>query len=190
MAGQGINHALNFVEPAGRRLERQAADAEITGHHALAGEIFENFQDFFALAEAVEEDGHRAQVNGVRADPDQMRSAARQLREQHANVLRALGDFDSENFFHREAIAQVVRKRRKIINAVGEGDTLRIRLRFAGFFDAGMQITDNWLGFYHHFAVELQHDPQHSVRGRVLGPHVQDHGLRGADGSFDGGAHR
>ncbi len=66
------NACTRSCQPA-RRLERQPADAEIAGHHALAGEHLEDPQDLFALAEAVEEHRHRADVDGVRAQPDQVR---------------------------------------------------------------------------------------------------------------------
>ena len=114
------------VEPVRRRFERQAADAEVAGHHPLAGDVLVNLHDFFALAEAVEEDGHRAEIDGVGAEPDQVRSDARELGEQHANVLRALGDFDADELFGREAKAQIIRERREIVDAVGQRDALRV----------------------------------------------------------------
>ena len=59
---------LHALLPAARRLERQPADAEVAGHHALAGEHLEDAQDVFALAEAVEEHAHRADID-ARAFP-------------------------------------------------------------------------------------------------------------------------
>ena len=44
---------------------------------------------------------------------------ARQFREQHANVLRALRDFDLQQFFNGQAVAEIIRKRREIVDAVG-----------------------------------------------------------------------
>ncbi len=64
-----------------RRLQRDAADAEVAGHHALAADGLEDAQQLFALAEAVEEDGERADVHGVRAEPDEVRVDARELVE-------------------------------------------------------------------------------------------------------------
>ena len=95
--------APHAVEPVRRRLERQAADAEVAGHHPLAGDVLVNLHDLFALAEAVEEHGHRAQVDGVRPQPHQVRGDARQFRQQHADVLRALGNFESEQLLDGQA---------------------------------------------------------------------------------------
>jgi hypothetical protein len=119
VSGKIIDDTLHALEPISGRLQGQAADAEIAGHHPLPGQIFENLQDFFALAEGVKENGHRAQVDGVRAQPNQMRSATRQFRQQHANVLRALGNFDPQDFLDREAVTEIIRKRREIVDSVG-----------------------------------------------------------------------
>ena len=45
---------------------------DVAGHHALAGEHFEDLENVLALAEAVEEHGHRAEVERVRAQPHQV----------------------------------------------------------------------------------------------------------------------
>ncbi len=185
VARQGIDHAPHAIEPVRRRFEREPADAEIAGHHPLAGDVLVNLHDLFALAEAVKEHGHRAEIDGVRSEPNQVRSDARQLREQHADVLRALGDFDADQLFGGQAEAQVVRERREIVDAVGERDALRIGLRFAGFFDAGVQVADFGLGLEDDFAIELQHHAQHAVRRRVLRPHIEDHRLGWAGWRLD-----
>src|SRR5579862_1310267 len=128
--GKGIDYATDVIEPVRRRLEGDAADAEIAGHHPLARDVFENLHDLFALAEGVEEDGHGAEIDCVRAEPDEVRSDARHFSEQDANVLRALGNFDSENFFYRETVAEIVRKWGEVVDAVGHRDGLRIGFRF------------------------------------------------------------
>ena len=190
MARQVVDHPPYAIQPVGGRLEGQAAGTEKAGHHSLARQIFENLQDFFALAKGIKEDGHRAQVDGMRAQPNQVRSAARQFRQQHADVLRALRNFHAQNLLHRQAVAQIIRKRRQIIDAVGQGHNLRIGFRLAGFLDAGVQIPNHRLGLDHDFAVHLQNHAQHPVRRRVLRAHIEDHRLRWADRRFDGGGHR
>ncbi len=140
--GKHLHEPAHPVQPARRRLQRQPADAEIAGHHPLAGDHLEDLQDLLALAEAIEHHRRRAQVHGVRPQPHQVRGDARQLRQQDANVLRALGNFQSQQLLDRQAVAQIVRERRQIIDAVGQRDGLRVGERFAAFFDAGMQITD------------------------------------------------
>ncbi len=91
--GKGLDEGLHAVEEIERRLHGEAADAEVAGHHALAGYGLKEAQNIFALAEGVEEDGQRANVHGVRAQPDQVRIQARELGEQHADPLRASREF-------------------------------------------------------------------------------------------------
>ncbi len=181
---------VHAIEPARRRFERQAADAEITRHHPLAGDKLENIQKFFALAETVEEHGHRAQIQRVRSEPDQMRSDARQFRQQNAGIFRARRRLDLEQLFHREAVAQIIGERREVIQPVGDRDGLRIGQRFAAFFDSGVQVADFGPRFDDRLAIQFEHHAQNAVRRRVLRPHVEDHGLGFADGGLDGGHQR
>ena len=79
-AGKLFRSFSTRLQPAERRLERQTSDAEVAGHHALAGDGLKNVQDFLALAEAIKEDRHGAEVDGVRPKPNQVALDARQLR--------------------------------------------------------------------------------------------------------------
>src|SRR6202000_596819 len=65
LLGKDLDELLNAIEEIERRLEGQASDAEVGGHHALPGDGLEDAEDFFTLAEGVEEDGERADVHGV-----------------------------------------------------------------------------------------------------------------------------
>ena len=181
-AGKIVRNARTRSNEAERRLQRDAADAEVAGHHALAGDGLEDAQQLFALAEAVEEDGERADVHGVRAEPDEVRVEARQLVEQHAEPLRALGDLESEQLLDRQAVGQVVGHRAEIVDAVGERDDLLVELGLAGLLDAGVQIADVGRERDDGLAVDLEHQAQNAVRGRVLRAHVEDHGVLAGGG--------
>ena len=140
--GEDVDEILHALLPAARMRQRQAADAEIAGHHALAGEHLEDAQNFFALAEAVEEHAHRADIDGVRAQPHQMAVEARQFGQHHAHPLRQRRNFQAQQLFRRQAVHQIVRKRREIIDAVRQRDALLVGLRLEFLFDAGVQIAD------------------------------------------------
>ena len=133
---------LHAIEEVERRLHGEAADAEVAGHHALAGDGLKEAENLFALAEGVEEDGERANVHGVRAQPDQVRIEAAQLGEQDANPLRALGNFKVEQLFDGQAVAEIVGERIEVVDAVGERNHLLVELGLAGLFDAGVQVAD------------------------------------------------
>ena len=172
--GKALGELFHALQPAQRGLQRQPADAEIAGHHALAGNGLKDVQDLLALAEAIEENGHGAKVDGVRSQPHQVALDARQFGQQHANPLRPRRDFQIQQLLHRQAESQVVGKRREIIHAVGEGDALGVSLAFEGFLEAGVQIADVVNGAHDGFAFEFQHQPQHPVRGGMLRAHAQD----------------
>ena len=98
----------------------EPADAEVGGHHALAADHLEHAQHVFAFAEAVEEHRHGADIEGVRAQPDQVRVDARQFVQHHAEPLRPRRDLQAQQLFHRQHVTQVVGQRAEIIDAVGE----------------------------------------------------------------------
>ena len=103
--GEGVEELADAVVDVGGWLEGDAADADVAGHHALAADGFEDAEDVFALAEAVEEDGEGADVHGVCAEPDEVRLDAGELVEQDAEVLGALGDFQAEELFDRQGVS-------------------------------------------------------------------------------------
>ncbi len=100
----------------------------------------------------------------MRPEPDQMRCDTRQFREQHADILRTLRGFDPQQLFYSQAIGQVIRKRREIIDTVGKRDGLRIGQRLARFLDSRVQVADFGYCFHNGLAVEFQDHAQHAVR--------------------------
>ncbi len=174
-SGKCPDECLDAIEEIQRRLHGEAADAEVAGHHALAGYRLKEPENLFALAEGVEEDGEGANVHGVRAEPDEVRIEAAELGEQNANPLGALGDFEAEKLFDGQAVAEIVGERIEIVDAIGERNDLLIELGLAGFLDAGVQIADLRPNADDDFAVDLNDQAQHAVRGRVLRAHVEDH---------------
>ena len=106
-----------------------------------------------------------------------MRLDAGELVQHHAESLGARGDFQPEQLFGRQAVGEVVGHRAEIIDAVGEGDYLLVELGLAGLFNAGVQVADVGRAAYDGFAVDFEHEAQHTVRAGVLGTHVEDHGV-------------
>ena len=72
LLGNPLMNLPHRVLPSARRLQRQPADADVAGHHALAGEHLEDPENVLALAEAIEKHGHRADVQSVSPQPHQM----------------------------------------------------------------------------------------------------------------------
>ncbi len=149
------------------------------------GEHLEDPQNVLALAEAVEKDGHRADVQRVRSQPYQVAVQALKFDQHHAHPLRLGRDLDiADQLFHRQRVDQIVRQVREIIHAIGQRHHLLPGFDLALFFDAGVQEPDVGNRLENGLAVQLQHDAQHAMRGGMLRTHVQDHAL-GAAGSGD-----
>ena len=137
-------------------------------------------QNLFALAEAVQEHRHRADIQRVRAQPHQVAVEARQLGQHHAHPLRLRRNLHLQQLFHRQAVAQIVGKRRQVIHAVGQRDRLLLVLDFEFLLDAGVQEADVGLAGDDGLAIQFHQQAQHAVGGRVLRSHVEDHAAAAA----------
>ena len=82
--------------------------------------------------------------------------------------------FDVQQLLHRLAVAQAVRDRRHVVHAVHVGIEHGVGAVLGDLLHAAMQVADDALGAQNFFAVELQDDAQHAVRGGVLRAHVDD----------------
>ena len=111
------------------------------------------------------------------AQPDEVRVEAAELGEKDANPLGALGNFEAEKLFDGQAVTEIVRKRVEVVDAIGERNHLLVKLGLAGLFDAGVKVADLGPHADDHFAVQLDNQAQHAVRGRVLRAHVEDHAM-------------
>ena len=101
----------------------------------------------------------------------------------------AFGYLQAEKFFDGKAIDEVISQRVQVIHAIGERDRLGISLVFATLLDTGVQIADIGVGGNDVFAVQFQQYAQHTVRGRVLRSHVEDHCFGGTECCFNRSSH-
>ncbi len=177
LEGKSSQKRTNRVVKTDRRLQADSADADVAGHHALAAHGLEDALQLLTLAEAVKEDGQRADVHGVRAQPDQVRVQPHQLVEEHAQPLRLLRNLQPQQLLDGQRVGRVVGHRGEVVDAIRQRDYLLVELRLAGLLDAGVQVADVGRERDYRFAVDLQHQSQHAVCRRVLRPHVDDHGV-------------
>ena len=91
--------------------------------------------------------------------------------------MRFLGDLKLKKLFDGQAVTEIVGHRAQVVHAVGHGNDLLIKLRLAGLLDAGVQITNLGIEPDNDLAVDLQHQPEHAMGGRMLRAHVQHHVL-------------
>jgi hypothetical protein len=141
--------------------------------HARAGHRFVHVEQVFPLAEAVDQHVHRAAVQPVRAEPQQVVQQAGDLGEHHADVLRADRHVDAEQLLDGQAVGVLVGHHRHVVEAVHVGQRLEVGAGLGQLLGGAVQQADVRVGALDHFAVELQHQAQHAVRGRVLRAEVE-----------------
>ncbi len=140
--------------------------------HPRAGHRLVDVEQVLALAERVEERRHPADVERVRADPQQVVEDARDLVEHHADVLRAHRHLDAEQPLDREAVGVLVAHHRHVVEPVHVRQRLQVRPVLGELLGRAVQQPDVRIGALDHLAVELEHEPQHAVRRRVLRPKI------------------
>ena len=84
-------------------------------------------------------------------------------------------DLEAEQLFDGQAVTEIVGERIEVVDAVGERNHLLVELGLAGLLDAGMQVADLGTDADDDFAVDLDDQAQHAMRGGVLRAHVQNH---------------
>ena len=154
-----------------------AADPDVGVVHPQPGDRLEHIHQDLALAEAVQHDAHRAQLEPARREPHQVRGDPVQLAEEDADHLRPRRRLDPEQALDRQAVAELVEEGRQVVGAGHVRDALHPRPVLGVLLDPRVQVADDRLAGDHRFAVQLQQQPQHPVRRRVLRTHVDDHGL-------------
>jgi hypothetical protein len=167
-----LQDLLDRLVEAGREVLAQAADADVAGEHPEAGDEFIDVEQQLPLAEAVEHHRDGAHLHRVRGQPNQVAVEALQFRQQHADPLHAVGDLDTEQLLDRERKAEAVRLGAQVIHPLDERDDLLPLLLLGRLLDAGVEVADGGIGGDDVLAVQLEDDPKHPVRARVLRPHV------------------
>ncbi len=153
------------------------ARAEVVGVHARAGDFFGKVEGEFALFKGVEHDGHCADIERVAADPQQVVGDAGDFGHQHPDVLRAFGHADAKEFFDGEAPDVLLAHHADVIEPIEIRQRLDVGFILDELFGTAVEQADVRVGFGDHFAVELQHQAQHAVGGRVLRAEVEGEGL-------------
>ncbi len=130
-----------------------------------------------ALLEAPERRGERAGVHREGRDVQQVVEDARDLGEQHADVLAALGRGDAQQLLDGERIGMLLVHRRDVVEPVEVRDRLQVALVLDQLLGAAMQQADMRIAALDDLAVHLDDEAQHAVGRRVLRPEVHRQGL-------------
>ena len=169
---EGIAECVDVGDELWRQVLMHAAGAEIGGVHAAAARALVEHHQLLALLEAPERRGERADIHRLRRDIEEVGEEAADLAIEHADELAALGHVDAEKPLDREREGMLLVHRRDVIEPVEIGHRLQIGLVLDQLLGAAMQQPDMRIDALDHLAVELEHEAQHAVRGRVLRPEI------------------
>jgi hypothetical protein len=98
---------------------------------------------------------------------------ARDLVEHRADPLRAFRRIDPHQRFDRTHVGVLVAHHRHVIQAIHVTDRLVERLGFGELLGAAMEQANVRIGALHDFAIHLEDEAKHTMRGRVLRTEVQ-----------------
>src|SRR6185503_447080 len=159
----------------GGQIHHQAADAKVRRRQPPTRRRFNQVQDLFAFAEAVEEDSHRADIERVSSEPNEMRGDALQFAKQHADHLSAFGNLEAEQLLTGHHVGEVVAEWIQIIHAVSDHDPLLVLFVLKQLLHSRVEIADIRRGLHNHLTVKHEFETQHAVRRRVLRTHRNRH---------------
>jgi hypothetical protein len=128
-----------------------------------------------ALAEAVPEHRDRPQLERARPEEDEVRVDPVQLAEQHPHPRRLGWNVDLEQLLDREHEDELVVLEGDVVDALGVRDRLPPRLVLHVLLEAGVEVADDRPEADDLLAQEIDDEPKHSVRRRVVRPEVDLH---------------
>ena len=159
---------VNIVEQILRQILMHTTGAEISGVKPRpASTLIKNHQ-LFAFFKAPCNRGQRTDIKRLRADIHQMIENAANLAIQHTYILSALGHFNAQHTLDRQGKSVLLIHRRDIIKTVKIRHALQIGFVFNQLFRAAMQQADMRVNALHALAVQIHHQTQHTMRGRML----------------------
>ena len=182
-----LQQRVIFLHVFGKRLQKPAQafnqfrgqvavyspDSIIIQRQPRAAELFKKIQQDFPFAKRPEEHRHGPDIQGLRAQPEEVADDALHFGHDRADVLGPLRYRHADQFFNGAHVGIVVRHGAHIIQAIRMRNDLHVMEAFGEFFDAAMQIPQIGNGFGHSLAVQFQHHPQDAVRAGMLRPHVE-----------------
>ncbi len=156
-----VNHQRSDVA-------HHAAHAGVAVRETGAAEGLGDVVDRLPRVEGVHEVRDRAHVQAHRAQAEQVVAEPHQFADDRADVLAARRDFDAQQFLDRHVPGHVVGHGRDIVHAVGDRHVLVEIEALADLLEARVQEADVGNGVRHPLAVQLQHQAQGGMGGRVL----------------------
>src|SRR5690349_1546396 len=141
--------------------------------HAAARHALVERQHGFARFHAPQSRRHRAHVERLERRVEDVIHQPAKLAEQHADVLTALGHFETQEFFDSEREGVFLIHRGDIVETIEIRHCLKIRLMLDQFFGAAMQEADMRIDASDYLPVEIEYQSQNAVGGGMLRPEIE-----------------
>ncbi|CCY16554.1 putative uncharacterized protein [Prevotella sp. CAG:755] len=155
-------------------VSHHAADRVVVQDEASAASLFEDVEDLFAVAEAVEEGRSGAEVLAEARKVEDVRVDSLQLIHDGADVLYALADFYAHSLFDAHAERVAVLHGAEVVQTVGQGQCLGVGEAFVEFFDAAVDVAEDGVDFADALAFKVDAEVEHTVGRGVLRSDVDD----------------
>src|SRR6476469_2868715 len=169
---EGVAEGVDVGHELWRKILVHAAGTDVSRMHAAAARPLVEHHQLLALLKAPERRRQRADVRGLRGDVEAVGEEPAYLRIEHADELGALRDGDADELLHRERVGVLLVHRRHVVEAVEIRQRLEIGLVLDQLLGAAMEQPDMRIDAFDNLAVELEHEAQQAVRGRVLRPEI------------------
>jgi hypothetical protein len=171
--GEGRHEAADLLDHQGREVLRRAADTGVAVGESGSAERLEDVVDHLALIERVEEEGEGTGVEPDRPVAQEVVTDARELGDDRTDVAAPRRELDAEEGLDGVVPGDVVRHRRDVVHPVGHGDVLVERQMFADLLEPGVQVAHLRQRVDDPLTLELEHEAERRVGGRVLGAEVE-----------------
>ncbi len=171
-----LRHRLAELPRLGGEVRRQvlgdAADLDVARVHPRPAGHLEEVEDLVAVVEAVPEERDRSELERRRAEPDEVRVDAVQLRQRHPRPGGAARHLDPEELLDREDVEELVRVEGDVVDARRVRHRLPPRLVLHVLLEARVEVADDRADARDRLAVEVDDEPEYTVRRRVVRPEV------------------
>ena len=158
------------------------ADAVVGGVQARAAHPLVEDHQLLALLEAPQRRGQRADIHALRGHVEQVVEDAADLVVEHADEAGTTRDLDIGQLLGGEDEGMLLVHGRDVVQAVEIGHRLEVGLVLDELLRAAMQQSDVRVGTLNDLPVELEHQAQHPMGGRMLRPEIERHVLDAALG--------
>ena len=173
MFGKRLQKFAQAVDQRRGKIAVHSPDPKIIQRQARAAELFKKVEQDFPFAERPEEHRHGPDIQGLRAQPEQVADDALHFGHDRPDVLGPLRDRDADQFFHGAHVGVIVRHGAHVIQAIRMRNDLHVMEAFGELLHAAMQIPHVGNGLGDSLPVQFQYHPQDAVRAGMLRSHVE-----------------